>query len=98
MRGPTACQVELSVSRPRTVCIAKQALRPKLVEGRRTIESEEEPEEKEEEDPFGYDTVRGATYLDRAVMTYERYRFVLCFENSRVSGYVTANSPRRACG
>jgi len=37
----------------------------------------------------GFETLAGATYLDRAVQAYMDYRFVICLENGREPGYVT---------
>ena len=38
---------------------------------------------------LGFDTVEGATYLDRAVAAYSEFRFVLCFENGLAESYIT---------
>jgi len=37
----------------------------------------------------GFETVENHTYLDRAVEAYTGYRFVVCVENTRASGYIT---------
>lgn len=37
----------------------------------------------------GFETVENRTYLDRAVKVYTGYRFVVCVENTRASGYIT---------
>eukprot|EP00614_Pseudopedinella_elastica_P011199 CAMPEP_0172605350 /NCGR_PEP_ID=MMETSP1068-20121228/25591_1 /TAXON_ID=35684 /ORGANISM="Pseudopedinella elastica, Strain CCMP716" /LENGTH=418 /DNA_ID=CAMNT_0013407727 /DNA_START=310 /DNA_END=1566 /DNA_ORIENTATION=+ len=38
---------------------------------------------------LGFETIGNETYLDRVVEVYKAYRFVICFENSRIGGYVT---------
>ena len=62
-----------------------------LAEDAAASSREDAPSTEKKNDPLGFESTRTAdgfeaTYLDRAVMAYEQYRFVLCFENSRASG------------